>query len=313
MMNGPASSETPKRTVFSNMGPTTSQPNAGKGRFNNNRTTLLQEELNKEKADHHKTKQALEGAMADILGLRERVEKLQIANERTSQQYDGLARSLIQIQEANLARQKPMPQGAGSSLLRNSTEVKALDQTRSSRTVGLRPLSIIHAATISETAAAQSRSRPSSYIATTPRARFPIATSSDNRYGSNAASSRNSIIKSSSPVPSSGPHAGLAPASHTDQSEPGSAGSHVTNNVNTTVKKGLQGLRQKLSHPFMSKHYREEKSNTAHSNTAPPPPALESLPTLSPSVPLQREMSHILIDGDKRRTNNTEDSGYASI
>jgi hypothetical protein len=306
MTNGPASSETPKRTIFSEMGSTASQPTAGNGRFNNNRTTLLEEELKKEKADHHKTKQALEGAMANILDLRKRVEKLQIVNARTSHQYDGLARNLIQIQEANLARQQPMPQRAGSNLLRNSTEVKALDHTRTSRNVGLRPLSIIHTATISEPAAAQSRSRPSSYIATTPRARFPIATSSDDRSGSNAASNRNSTIQSSSPV-YTGIHAGFLLVSHTCQSRPGSAGNHMANNVNTTMKKGLQGLKQKLSHPFMSKHCREEKSNTAHSNTAQSAPALESLPTLSPSVPLQREMSNILIDGDKR------DSGYASI
>jgi hypothetical protein len=63
-------------------------------------------------------------------------------------------------------------------------------------------------------------------------------------------------------------------------------------------------LRNKISNQFM-RHDREEKINTTQ-----PAPALESLPALSPSVPLQREMSSILIDGDKRHTG---DSGYASI
>jgi hypothetical protein len=324
MTKGPASSEISMRSIFSGMGSATSQSKEGNGQFNNSRATLLEEELEKEKADHQKTKAALDlsnerlqGAMADILDLRGQVEKLQIANKRTSQEYLGLTHDLIHeriIQEANLTRQRPMPQRVPSNLLHN-TEVKDLDHTKSSRNVGLRPLSIIHATTISETTAAQGRSLPSSHNVTIPRIRFPVATGSDNRFGSASANSKTSTIQNSSPVPSAGVFAGLAPASHTGQSRPVSAGSYMAQNVNTAVKKGFQGWRHKLSNQFTNKHDREEKFNITHSNITQSnisqvPSTLKSLPALSPSVLLSREMSHILIDGAKRLT---DDSGYASL
>jgi hypothetical protein len=311
MTKGPASSEIPLGAVLSGNGSSTSQSEADNWAFNSNRTTLLEEELEKEKADHQKTKEELDRAMADILDLREQVEKLQVASKRTSQQYDGLARDLIQekiVLEANLTHQRPTSLRLRSILLNNSSEVEDLNHMRQSRNVGLRPLSIIQSTKASETLPAQSKSLTSTHNASLPRLRFPVATSSGNGSGSTAASSRTSTIRSSSPVPSGGVSGGLAPASHIGQSRPGSSSSHMSQNVNTTVKKGFQGfqkgLRNKFSNPFM-RHDREEKINTAQ-----PTPALESLPALSPSVPLQREMSRILIDGDKRHTG---DSGYASI
>jgi hypothetical protein len=312
MTKGPASSEIPLGAVLSGNGSSTSQSEANNWAFNSNRTTLLEAALEKEKADHQKTKEELDRAMADILGLREQVEKLQVASKRTSQQYDGLARDLIQekiVLEANLTHQRPTSPRHRSILLNNSSKVEDLNHVRQSRNVRLRPLSIIQSTKASETLPAQSKSLTSTHNASLPRLRFPVATSSGNGSGSTAASSRTSTIRSSSPVPSGGVSGGLAPASHIGQSRPGSSSSHMSQNVNTTVKKkGFQGFqkgsRNKFSNPFM-RHDREEKINTAQ-----PTPALESLPALSPSVPLQREMSRILIDGDKRHTG---DSGYASI
>ncbi|KAN0089532.1 hypothetical protein V8E51_019792 [Hyaloscypha variabilis] len=310
MTKGPASSETPLEAVLSGNESSTSQSEADNWALNSNRTTLLEEQLEKEKADHQKTKEELDRAMADILDLREQVEKLQVASKRTSQHYDGLARDLLQekiVLKANLTHQRFTPQRLRSSLLYNSTEVEDLNHTRQSRNIGLRPLSIIQSTRASETLPAQSKSLTSSHNASLPRLRFPVATSSGSGSGSTVASSSTSTIRSSSPVPSGGVSGGLAPASHIGQSRPSSSSSHMTQNVNTTVKKGFQGfqgLRNKISNQFM-RHDREEKINTIQ-----PAPALESLPALSPSVPLQREMSSILIDGDKRHTG---DSGYASI
>jgi hypothetical protein len=306
MTKRPAPSETSIEAMFSGVEPTSSPSKISNWGFNNNRATILEEELEKEKADHQKTKEELDRAMADILDLQEQVEKLQVANKRTSQQYDGLARDLVHekvLLEANLTHQRPTPQRYHSTLL-HSNEVEELNHTRQSRNVRLRPLSIIQSTKASETLAAQSRSLPSSHNATLPRLRFPVATGSSTESRSTATGSRTSTIPSTSRVPSGGISGGLTVANHTGQFRPGSSGSHMTQNVNTAVKKGFQGLKHKFSNQFI-RHDREEKINTAQ-----PAPALESLPALPPSVSLQRQMSHILIDGNKR---HTDDSGYASI
>ena len=316
MTKGPTSSAIALGAVLSGNGSSTSTSEADKWAFNSNRTTLLEEELEKEKADHQKekadhqkTKEELDRAMADILDLREQVEKLQVASKRTSQQYDGLARDLIQekiVLEANRTHQRPTSLRLRSILLNNNSEVEDLDHTRQSRNTGLRPLSIIQSTKgSSETLPAQSKSLTSSHNASLPRIRFPVAASSGSGSGSG---SRASTIRSSRPVSSGGVSGGLAQANNISQSRPGSSCGHMTQNVNTTVKKGFQGfqkgLRNKFSNPFM-RHDREERINTAQ-----PTPVMESLPALSPSVPLHREMSRILIDGVKRHTG---DSGYASI
>jgi hypothetical protein len=367
MAKCPASSETSIKSIFSGMRSATSQLKASNTRLNNNRITMLEEELEKEKAyrqkekedhqktkealdvskaDHQKTKEALDlsnqmlqPALAEIQYLREQIQKLQMESKRTSQEYDGLARNLIQdkiIQEANLGRQRHMPHRAGSSLLQNSTEVEDLYRTRPPR--GLRPLSLMQITTSNETAAPQIRS-PTSQTSPIPLIRLPIATGPTSRFGSAAATSRTCNSRGSSPIPSNGV-AALTPANHTGQTRPASADSCTAQNINTAIKNGYQQLKHKISKEFTSRPGGKEKSNTDHpaptrpgtarSDTARPDAALPdtaqpdpaepnpvqptyTLPPFSASVPLERQMMGILIDGANRGTNYTDDSGYDSI
>lgn len=368
MTKGPASSETSIRSIFSGMRSATSQLKASNARLNNNRITILEEELQKEKtyrqkekadhqktkealdvskADHQKTKEALDlsnqmlqPALAEIQHLREQIQKLQIESKRTSQEYDGLARDLIQdkiIQEANLGRQRLMPHRAGSSLLHNSTEVENLHRTRPSR--GLRPLSLMQITASNETAAPQNGSLTSSQTNAIPLIRLPIATGPTSRFGSAVATSRTCNSRGSSPIPSGGV-AALTPANHTGQTRPASADSCTAQNINTAIKNGYQQLKHKISKEFTNRPAGKEKSNTDHPaptrpdtarpdtarpdtarpETAQPDPAelnpvqpAYTLPPFSASVPLGRQMMGVLIDGANRGTNYTDDSGYASI
>jgi hypothetical protein len=58
----------------------------------------------------------------------------------------------------------------------------------------------------------------------------------------------------------------------------------------------------KISNPFLRKQSRDDYSKAVQT--------IPILPPLKASVPLKREMAGVLIDGDKRLTN---DSGYDSL
>jgi hypothetical protein len=265
------------------------QRRADNGQLDNNLTSKLTEELQKEREDHQKTKEALQAAEDEIRNLSEQVQNLRTSNQRASQHF---------IQQANLKNHRSTPQRRGSNLVHNSAEDDDIHHTKTSRTTfasskAPRPLSL------SGTAVPQSRSLTSSHNITPPRLPLSVASGLGSNVGSTAASNRTATSRESSPGTSGDPSAALNPANPIDQTRPASAESSAVQNVNTAVKKSYQQLRHKFSNGIMGKGLREEKINTAQS--AP------MLPAVPPTVPLQRGMSRVLIDSNKRRTG---DSGY---
>lgn len=302
-------------------------------------TSRLLVELEKEKEDHQKTKEEFEGLSrkygaveAELHDLREQVRRLQLSNERTIQQYDELARDLIneKIIHQSSTRKKSVSDivsiGTGEDREHNQKVVHGFRNPR--------PLSMMHVAANMGVATPQSCSPTSSDNPAILRIPLPIATGRGSRAGSTASlairtitSNGTSTVQCSSPVSSENSAATFTRSRPTGRSNrSGSADSLAAPNINPTGRSSRSGstdsltapsfnnivrkepgpiqywLMHKLSNGLLSKRQREDKN---HSTLPTPSPSLSILPDS-----VLRELSETHRDGDKRLTN---DSGYASL
>ncbi len=263
----------------------------------------------------------LQEAEAEISELREQVQEVQASTEY----YEGLARGLI---SDNIILQENSRNNSVSSLPSTSTKER---EHRIKHAQGLtpsknpRPLSLTLRPSIASKDYSLPRKLSASTFQDTPTIRLPIATSfssvSDSRDSSQIFSENPVIAYNAhkptsrkcrpdlvdrSQVSSGQPIAVPIPSNPTEgNNRSGSADSITTPNLSASTRrdpKTLQQFMHKFSNPFLRKNYRED--GTMAVRTVP------SLPILEASIPLNRPMASILVDSDKRLTN---DSGYGSL
>ena len=292
--------------------------------FNSSLAVEPADNLEMERIDHQQTREILESlrrehqvAEARILELQDQVSKLQILNKRNVQYYERMVQDLISgtiIQQADVKGQRPRSQKPGTNLLVDNAEDEKEQYARQPRTTfspskNPRPLSLVQGTGTPGTAtiSTPSRSPISSQHSALPRLKLPIAVGAglSIRCGcGSSASNRSSNTRINSPVVSSHDGAGLFPANCTSQSRPGSAHSAESNNGNAISKNDpniFRQLRHKISNGFLKCH------NEKKGGTALPVPTLSAS---AASLPLHREATRFIRDGEKRLT---DDSGYGSL
>jgi hypothetical protein len=287
---------------------------------------------------------------AQILDLREQLRKLQLTNKRMVKQYEGLTRDLINekiiLQDAS-ARKKSVSDLPPIGTEEREHSTKASHRFPPSKEPRPLSLSLRTVSAVNTPLAAHSNSPTSSDNAPTLNITIPMPNGRSNRSRSSeslvlrpaAMSHGTSPIRSNNAVSSEDQIVTRAPARATGRgNRSGSAGSLAAPNFSDAVRRDTNPKphwMHKISNPFMRKQFREDSSRSVR--PVQPVPALPlladsvatlktsagsastlttsagpvpALPTLDRTVPLNIQMSDVLIDGDKRRT---KDSGYDSL
>jgi hypothetical protein len=288
------------------------------------------EELNSERKQRQKEQESFariqQAAETENSELLAQVQKMKELTEFYERLVHSLHNEKIILQEAD-SRKKilsgPLP--TGTKEREHST--KPLQSFPSSKNP--RPLSLtLRPATASKgssTSSSPSRKLSASTLHDMPTLQLPIATSPGSRLGSpdnSKISSENAVhshlahkstvrwcrpnsaggseVSSGQPIPAS------SPSKSTGRNKrSGSADSMAAPNLSASPKRdpnSLQQLMHKLSNSLLRKPHRDDSSKAIQ--TAP------SIPPFEATVSLNRQMARVLVDGDKRLTN---DSGYDSI
>ena len=283
------------------------------------------EELNSERKQRQKEReffariqQAAETENSELLAQVREMQKL-------TEYYERLVHSLnnekIILQEAD-SRKKILSGLSPTGTKEREYSTKPLQSFPSSKNP--RPLSLtLRPATASKgssTSPSPPRKLSASALHDTPTLQLPIATS----LGTRLVSSDNNKISSNNAV-----HSHLAQKSTVRWCRPNSAGSSEVSSgqpvpapspsnsagrnkrsgsadsmaaPNLSAPNSLQQLMHRLSNSLLRKPHRDDSSKAIQ--TAP------SIPPFEATVSLNRQMASVLVDGDKRLTN---DSGYDSL
>jgi hypothetical protein len=287
------------------------------------------EELNLVRKRHQKELESIvrkqQAAEAEISELLVQVQEMKESNEY----YERLAHSLnenIILQKAE-SRKKYVSGLLSTATREREHSTKPLQSFPSSKNP--RPLSLtLRPATASKgssTSSSPPRKLSASTLQDTPALQAPIGTSPSSILDSpdnSQVSSEDPVLThvthkstgrlcrpgsaNSSQAPSGQPVPASSPSKPTYRNKrPGSADSIAAPNLSTSTRRDLNPLQHfmhKFSDPFLRKRYRDDSSKAV--STVP------TLPPLKASVPLDRQMAGVLVDSDKRLTN---DSGYDSL
>jgi hypothetical protein len=288
------------------------------------------EELNLVRKRHQKELESFvrkqQAAEAEISELLAQVQEMKESNE----DYERLAHRLnnenIILQEAE-SRKKYVSGLPSTATKEREYSTKPLQSFPSSKNP--RPLSLtLRPATASKgssTSSSPPRKLSASTLQDTPALQPPIATSPSSMLNSpdnSHVSSEDPVLThvahkstgrlcrpdsaNSSQVPSGQPVPASSPSKPTHRNKrSGSADSIAAPNLSTSTRRDLNPLQHfmhKFSDPFLRKRYRDDSSKVV--------PTVPTLPPLKASVPLDRQMAGVLVDSDKRLTN---DSGYDSL
>jgi hypothetical protein len=277
---------------------------------------FLRKQHQKEMESSIRIRNAME---AEISELQQQVRELQISTE----QYEELARSAINdkiILQESISRKKSISERPPTSSEERGHSTK---QAQFPSSKNPRPLSLTLRPATAHKASPSPPRRPSPSNLDNPSSlRPPNTTHSSSR----PVTPDNSQVFPGHPVtsnespkstgqryrPSSSDSNQRSSARHVPISSPpksagqinmsGTTDPTTAPNSSTSSRRGFLQSMHKLSNQFLRKQYRDDSTKTA--------PTVPVLPPFEASVPLNRQMAGILVDGDKRLTN---DSGYDSL
>jgi len=252
---------------------------------------------------------------AEISELQEKMRELQ----KSTEEYAEIARNAINdriILQTSISRKKSISDRAPTSTDERENTTKQV-QFPSSKNP--RPLSLTFRPATARRASPSPprRERPPSFE-NTLSLRLPVTENFSSRPVTPDSSQvllGNSIVSNASPKsadrrcrPGSACNSQKSSANPVSASIPSKTAtrnnlSGPADNSSTSARRGLpQFVRHKLSNPFVRRQYRDDSTKAV--STVP------VLPPFEASVPLNRQMADVLIDGGKRLTN---DSGYDSL